>query len=202
MPGWLVALGVAAQIIISVAAIWGERIRAILLRPRLRLMLSSPHGTLETDQSSLVPVRCYRLRVTNQAAHPEAREVEVLLTELAQRGPDGKPQPPVPDLPLPLPLRWRHQELYLTRVRTIGRATVAEADLITAFADRLQLMLLMPAPFNFPDMMKGEQHFWVTVIARGLNGESRPLRLKIDWDGQWDRGDAEMAQHLIITVEK
>jgi hypothetical protein len=79
---------------------------------------------------------------------------------------------------------------------------VAEADLITAFEDRLQLMLLMQAPFNFPAMMKGEQHFWVTVIARGLNDESRPLRLKIDWDGQWERGDAEMAQHLTIAVEK
>ena len=37
------------------------------------------------------------------------------------------------------------------------------------------------------------------MVARGLNGASKPLRF--DWDGEWDRGDAEMARHLIITVE-
>jgi len=46
--------------------------------------------------------------------------------------------------------------------------------------------------------MYGEQHFWITAVARGLNAQSRPLRLKIDWDGKWETGDAEMAQHLTI----
>jgi len=56
-------------------------------------------------------------------------------------------------------------------------------------------------PLDFPSNMHGQQHFWITLVARGLNGESQPLRLRVDWDGEWDRGNAEMARHLMITVE-
>lgn len=59
----------------------------------------------------------------------------------------------------------------------------------------------MVTPLNFPATMEGrETHIWVTVIARGINGKSNPLRLRIDWDGEWERGDAEMASHLILAV--
>jgi hypothetical protein len=41
----------------------------------------------------------------------------------------------------------------------------------------------------------------VTAIARGLDCESNQIRLRIEWDGEWEFGDDEMAKHLVITVE-
>lgn len=149
------------------------------------------------DDGRFVAARYYHVQVTNRASHPEAREVEVLLTALDKRGPDAKPQRIFEGA---LPLIWQYQQLY-PKSRTIGQATAAEADLLIAREDRLQLSLMI-TPLNFPATMEGpETHIWVTLIARGLNGESNPLRLSIDWDGQWERGDAKMATHLIVAPD-
>jgi hypothetical protein len=126
----------------------------------------------------------------------EAREVEVVLTQLDIRGPDGEPQTVFVGA---LPLLWQHQQLYNSRTRTIGRTTITEVDLLAVFEDRLQFTLMV-TPLNFPSTAVGETHFWVTVAARGLNGESRSLRLRVDWDGGWAAGTDEMARHLIIAI--
>ncbi|MGH7248434.1 MAG: hypothetical protein ACREH9_10045 [Pseudomonadota bacterium] len=136
------------------------------------------------------------MQVTNSASRPEAREVEVLLVRLDGKGPDGKPQRIFEGSLL---LQWQHQQLY-PKSRTVGRATVAEAELLIACEDRLRLAPMLTR-FNFPAAMRGETHIWVTVVARGLNGERQPMRIKIDWDGKWDRGSAEMATHLIVAPD-
>jgi hypothetical protein len=87
------------------------------------------------------------------------------------------------------------------RTRTVGRATAADADLLYVRSEFLKITLML-TPNNFPDTMLGASegaHFWLTLVARGLESESRPLRLTIDWDGRWEDGDAEMRQHLTIT---
>jgi hypothetical protein len=207
MPAWVSELGVAAQVVIAIMAIWGEKIRA-WFGPSLRLALPKPRGQFETlaeapDQEGrsvpqFSPARFYRLRVTNRASHPEAREVEVFLTQLDLRGPDGQPQTIYTGA---LPLMWQHQGHYPAN-RTIGRATVADVDL---FFVQPGLLSLTPTvtPLNFPSKMQGgEQHFWVGVVARGVNGESNPMRLRVDWNGRWDGSDTEMAHHLIVAVER
>jgi hypothetical protein len=207
MPAWVPEVGVVAQIAIAIMAIFGERVRA-WLSPRLRLELLDPHGQIETlavrqaDAASVqfTPARYYHLRVTNHTAHPEAREVEVLLTQLDLQGPDGKPQAVFSGA---LPLNWQHYDL---RSRTIGRASLAVADLLAIHAginDSPPTLFFSPLirPISFPAEMIGGQHFWLTLIARGLNGESNTLRLRVDWDGSWDRGDAEMARRLIVTAQ-
>jgi hypothetical protein len=206
MPAWVAEAGVAAQVIIAIAAIFGERIRA-LLGPQLRLQLANAQGQSQTlavtlpgaTSVQIIAGRYYHVRVTNRAAHPEAREVEVLLTQLDIRGPDGNPQTVFNGA---IPLSWQH---YDARSRTIGRATIANADLFAIHAgigDGRPTLFFTPRvqPIDFPAQMIGEQHFWLTLIARGLNGESRPLRLRVDWDGEWDRGDAERAKRLIIVA--
>jgi len=210
MPAWVAEAGIAAQVVIAVAAIFGERIRA-LLGPQLRLQLADPLGQSQTlavtvpDPSGAAPVqiipgRYYHARVTNRTSHPEAREVEVLLTQLDIQGPDGNPQTVFSGA---IPLGWQHYDM---RSRTIGRATIANADLFAVHAGLnggQPTLFFVPKiqPIDFPAQMIGAQHFWLTLIARGLNGESKPLRLRVDWDGGWDRGDAEMAKRLIVTVQ-
>ena len=99
MPAWVAEAGIAAQVVIAIAAIFGERIRA-LLGPQLQLQLvnvQGQHHTLAIGLHDATPVhiiasRYYHVRVTNRTAHPEAREVEVLLTQLDLQGPDNNPQ--------------------------------------------------------------------------------------------------------------
>jgi hypothetical protein len=62
----------------------------------------------------------------------------------------------------------------------------------------MELMPLVPTT-TFPMIHSGETHLWVTAVARGLDGESKPCHLKIDWDGRWERGDTEMANHFKMT---
>jgi hypothetical protein len=138
--------------------------------------------------------RYFHLRVTNGSRFPVAREVQVLITALDIRGPDSEPQRIYTGA---LPLVWRHQQLHGLS-RSIGSRTEADADLLFVRNGVLQLTPMLVSN-NFAATMLGESHFWITAVARGLDGESKPLRLKIDWDGQWERGDAEMGRHLRIS---
>ena len=205
-PAWVTELGIVGTWIIAIAAIWGEKIRSRLFRPGLHLALLSEVGEFVMEaqppkkkggQAHFVPTRYFRLRVTNARSFPAAREVEVLLTKLEKRGPDGRPQAMYAG---PLPLTWRHQEIY-PRTRTIGHSTEADVELLS-IQDGLLKLRPMLVPDNFPETAAGETHLWITAIARGLEGESAPLRLRIDWDGVWEHGDSEMASHFVISAEK
>jgi hypothetical protein len=203
---WVSIIGVIASSVIAVAALWGERIRAALFRPDLRLELVSSLGERErfgleatSSGQAMGPVpasrRTYRLRVSNRARYPAALDVEVLLTHFALRGPDGRPQ----ESPTgSLPLMWRYQSLY-PRNRTIGHTTALEAELLFVSEGVIQLAPMDPPGFSLT--MYGAQHFWATAIARGFNGESRSLRLRVDWDGLWEPGDIEMSRHLTIRID-
>ena len=132
MPAWVSEVGVAAQIAgvaatvtIAALAVWGERIRALFLKPKLRLQLRNEFGEL-TDQHLLnkagnvvgvLPARYYHLRVTNETHFPAAHEVLVYLTRVEKPGPDGDPQTLYET---DLPLSWMHPQLYRTPDRTSG----------------------------------------------------------------------------------
>jgi hypothetical protein len=98
--------------------------------------------------------------------------------------------------------RWHGTISRFTRMRgRIGRTTMPHVDLLYVGAQFLRLTpMLEPSPINLGDTRAGEQHFWVIVVARDIDAESRPVRLRIDWDGYWEPGDTEMGHHLRITV--
>ena len=197
---WLAVGGTWA---IAALALWGEKIRAALFKPKLRLELStSGERTRFVDgpEEERYPVHHYHLRVTNQR-RVIAHDVQVLVTRLDLLGPDNRPQPYYTSAHLPL--AWRLQEIY-GNSRTIGRATKADASLLYVRQEFLRITLIL-TPNNFPDTMAGitgGAHFWLTLVARGLESESRPLRLKIDWDGRWEEGESEMRRHLTIVKSR
>lgn len=195
-PVWLSALGVASSVAIAIVAIWGEKIRAAVFRPDLRLALLSNSG--QRENAGATSARYYRLRLTNHALYPAAQEVQVFLTRMELRGPDGQPQTIFTGA---LPLPWQYRSLYPS-ARTIGQKTIADVDLffVSPELPRLQLTTVFDPPNFAANVQGGGQHFWVTAIARGLNGESKLLRLQIDWDGRWEHGDHEMGRHLTISV--
>jgi hypothetical protein len=200
-PTWVSVVGIAGTWLIAIAAIWGDRIRAFLLRPRLELRVLSPIGEFLNvlsdrgpDGVVFVPTREFYIRVTNTRYHPVVNDVEVLLTRIEHVGPNGLPQHAYGGL---LPLPWRHPEFYASP-RKIGRTT--EADVLLLRLQQTQFAFTPKViPENFPSANVNETHLWVTLVARGLEGESPPLRLKIDWDGVWERGDAEIQRHFVLA---
>ena len=84
--------GIVGTWVVGVLAIFGERIRAMVFRPKLHLALKSSVGIYTTQTASASPdtiehllppitkhARYYHLRVTNRAIYPTAQDVQVLL---------------------------------------------------------------------------------------------------------------------------
>jgi hypothetical protein len=198
---------------VAIAAIWGDWIRAKLLPPRLRLELSDPEGQripqvieyvappgfqiINPPQESHV-ARYYHLIVSNDKPFAVAHEVQIVMTRLEGVGPGGQPQE---IYRVPLPLSWRNQrELDPRPWRTLGGRS-HEADLLFVREDGLLQFTPMAFPRDFPGLYKESVVLWVTLEAWSIEGASRPLRLKVAWDGKWERGDAEMKRHLQIIPE-
>jgi hypothetical protein len=200
VSAWVGALG---PWVVAGAAIWGERIRAAVLRPKLCLKLASNVGE-RTEQvmmegdlvTAVLPARYFHLRVINRRRFPAAHEVQIFMTKLEIPGPDG--QQPRTIYSVPLPFTWHYPELYPNPLRTIGYTTVAQASMFFVRPGMLQLTLPL-VPTNLSNTFQPNAHFWITAIARGIDGKSNSVRLKVDWDGTWESGDAEMTQHLTIT---
>jgi len=57
------------------------------------------------------------------------------------------------------------------------------------------------APNHFPATHKGSTSLWVTLQAVANEADSPPVRLRIDYNGQWHTGDAEMGRNVSVTVE-
>lgn len=184
VPAWVLEIGTAAQIVIAAAAIWGDRIRARLSRPRLQLILRDEVGDSEPREVpdlGIVTVRYCRLEVRNPTRFSIASEVQVFITQIVMREPSGRI---ITQFYGAAPLEWQYQELYQPS-RNLGHATVAVTNLFFLHRDFTQLTLAgQAAPPNIGGRRRGAQNFWITAVARGLNAESPSLRIEIQWDGQ------------------
>jgi len=182
MPAWVSELGVAAQVVIAVAAIWGEKIRAGLTRPRLHLTPVGGPGDAEPrvlPNGNIVTVRCHRLQVRNHTRYTVANEVQVFISQIESREPSGRIRTTFTGA---VPLAWQHEELY-PKVRNIGHSTVALVNLLYRHGDTIRLLpMTQQVPINVGDSIRGPLNFWITVMARGLNAESKPMRLEIQWE--------------------
>jgi hypothetical protein len=207
VPTWLTEVGIIGTWVVGILAICGDRIRAAVFKPKLHLELKSSVGiyTTQTIQTpsphpidQLLPpktthARYYHLRVTNRAIYPTAQDVNVMLLGVERRDDDFRRSG---ELYVPLVLGWAGSVYPLNR--SIGSKTDAVADLFFVREDVLRFLPVV-VPNNFQAEYVGETHLTVTAIARGIDCESNPIRLNIDWDGKWDFGDDEMAEHLVIS---
>jgi hypothetical protein len=207
---WIALGGVIGTWFIFSAAIWGERIRSWLFKPQLRLDLISPRGEHLTETITTIdpnadsplrsytrPARRYLVSVTNTNRWPIAHNVQIVIERLEREGPDGSPTPAWTG---EIPLQWVDREIH-PLLRTIGRPARAALAVVTDDSTRgrkeLHLMPLIE-PSNFQRSYYARTHLWVTLMATADEADSQEVRLEIAWDGQWNDGDSEMAQHLTI----
>jgi hypothetical protein len=94
-------------------------------------------------------------------------------------------------------LTWVRQEI-LPLAPDIGRNAKADASLLYVRDDGVLSFTPLVFPNHFPRPPSGRVDYWVTLQARSLETESKLVRLKIAWDGQWDPGEKEIANHLHV----
>jgi hypothetical protein len=198
VPTWFTEFGIVGTWVVGFLALFGDRIRAWCFKPKLHLELNSDVGSYspQSDGKRITGhARYYHLRVTNRRTYPKADDVQVLLLGVENiRDQNRRPG----DLYVPLPLGWSNGLYPLAR--SIGSKTEGIADLLFVRDDGLLRFVPVVVPLNFPAEYSGETHLHVTAIAKGLECESNVIRLRIDWDGVWERDEAAMKKHFLISA--
>lgn len=201
MTWWVslvVAIGTLAAVVV---ALFGEWFRAKMFAPRLRLALASPRGDATpvtlmapSGESRIEQARYYRVRVSNQVRWPKATQARVQLIRLEEPGPDGQ-------LLLKwtgqIPLEWTHQQI-VPFERTIGPD--ASCDLCSVVKGKwLKLHpLIMPANLADLALRRSAADITVNLQVTSSEADSGIYRFRMAWDGQWNDGETEMAQHLVV----
>ena len=199
---WWVNVAIAVGTVGAVlVALFGERVRGWLFKPRLVLTVPNPQGERQpvqlrapTGEVRTEEARFYHLRVTNSARWPKATEVQVFLTRIEDPGPDG-------DLQLrwatEVPVKWKFQEIQPLS-RTVGPH--ADCDLCSVVKNKWVQLHPLIVPNNLTEFARRRERFDMVLSfeARSAEASSSPKRIKISWDGQWHDGESEMAKHLVI----
>lgn len=193
-------VGAIATSLAVFMALFGDWARSKLWSPRIGLSLPNQRGELTTETHKVTKqqnqARYYHLRVSNPARWPVARDVRILLIRLEDIGPDGQPRL-VWAHDDGIPLRWRFAEIH-PLLRTIGPS--ADADLCSVRDVGPLSLHPIIGPANLQVQYTGPTDIFLTFQARGTESESANFRVRISWDGQWAPGEAEMAQHLRLSV--
>ncbi len=205
---WLVKAAAATVTLFAVIiALFKDSILAKWFPPKLRLELKSRTGeripigsapmTREAEKAFVglhaqpKPGLFYRLRVSNIRVWPVVTNVQVYLLSIEELN-DGSL---VESWSGEVPLRWQHQEIYPV-ARTIG--TPINCDLCAAVNDGNFFLYPIVTPNNLRNQRMSPIHLVLSFQARSDQCLSPIIRIKIDWDGEWDAADAEMQKHFQI----
>jgi hypothetical protein len=202
MTWWVnlvIAVGTLAAVVVALFGAW---IRAKLFIPRLALELDNPRGdatpvvlTAPDGQSRIEQGRYYRIRVSNRNRWPKATQVRVQLVRYEEPGPDGQLQLKWAG---EVPLQWTHQQI-VPLERTIGPS--ATCDLCSVVKDKWLQLHPVILPANLGELAKRRTAADITISLKVTSSEAdSPIsRFRVSWDGKWNDGEIEMAQHLILT---
>lgn len=192
---WVGAIATSLAVFL---ALFKDVILRFFFAPKLKLTLEKPEGEKSRakvqSNGQETPARYYHLKVSNsRRGVSSAQDVQVYLTRLEQPG--------GPDKRLQVrwegntPMRWRDQEIHPLR-RKIGAAFDCDLCMVTnsGYAQILPLI----APLYLPTQLSPNTEFVLSLQARSVEIDSAPLRVRIWWDGKWEDGDKEMANHFIV----
>lgn len=192
----------ALQVLVAVAtllAVWaalfGRWFQGKYLPPKLRLWINDPQGDRQisgyNDGGAAETIWCH-IRVSNDQRSSPASRVEVRLMQIEVEDDAGN-----------LSVHWRGEALmhWRSEIRlkrsdiTIGADH--DCDLF-ALSKRgfVQIATKTTDPFVFHQKC----HVVMTLRAFSLEGESAPVRVKINWDGGWPIGSPDPEKQLQFFV--
>lgn len=193
----IIAIATVAAVIV---ALFGDRIRASMFKPKLKLELKEPLGSkTETTlgENKSAPSRYYHLSVTNKIRWPKAHNVQVFLSLIETPGPDGEFRTAwVGDVPM----RWQFQEFNPLK-ETIGSTKFCDLCEVTKGKWLQILPVFVPNALRHRFRIHDEPakpRMRLTLQARSDESDSEPILVEIAWDKEWYDGDREMADHFIV----
>jgi len=209
----LVIDGVAAlgTIGVAVLAIWGDKIRATLAPPKLRIdfpdcdslrghvaRLSSPPGV--TIAGGLPRVMWYTLKVVNERVWLTCHNCRVLLMGISRRGPDGVYRPE--SFPVPRQFWWAPSESTPREV-SLGREHVFDFGFLGEQPEAVFRPTLYSEPNEFPGYVgiKDSVRYSLAITADNFHSPMYQV-FEVSWDGMWSDNPDLMAKHLTIREVK
>ncbi len=193
MADWdLIFKGVGAGVALVgvLVSLYVLRLRNWLSPPRLELALVNPEGwqgaVYFLDESNkAAPARevkgiWYHVRVSNKTRWSPVAGVHVFLLSIEAPDASGAFQQVWREPPTALV--WRF-EAGNSEPKTIGRAE--ECELCLILKDTRVLRLSPIKENQVPNTFSPPVTLILTLQARGVEADSEPYRLRINWQGQW-----------------
>ncbi len=189
MTFWTAIAAVATSSAVLVA------LKDVLFPPRLKVSFPNPAGELtELTQGGKVIdlTRYYYLEVTNtrRAFSSPAHEAQLFLLRLEPLTSQGVGWTGA------IPIRWRNHE-HVPKARTVGPAVDCDFVRVVSSPPALELLPTF-RPNNLQVHWTTKCDFITDVQARSNETDSRVVRFRVTWDGQWDQDADAMRQHLRI----
>ena len=197
-----IAVGTLSAVLV---ALFGQAFRAKFFPPKLSvsladtlgeatmLMIPPPSGSNESGRTT--EARYYHLRVTNSRRWSPATDTRVVLLQVEEPGPDGTLQVRWTG---DIPLSWRHNTIF-PPYRVVGPD--AYADLCSVVNGNWIQLHTLVQPFSLRTVRQEPTTMVVSVQALSTQANSKALRLRISWDGKFEKGAQEMQNHLTIKEE-
>jgi hypothetical protein len=204
----LTALGTVGAVLV---ALFGQFLPR-LFTPQLQLTKSDSNGVRQRVQvvttRGVIPApreglgRYYQLEVSNARRWTKAHNVRVMLLKLEAEtvagwieswGGGG------------IPLQWQHQNA-LGSTRTLGPPALADLFNVLRLdgAPPVTQLGLTPifGPLGVELNYAGACGLRVTLQAQSDETDSDRFVVTLRWDGHWEDGAMEMAQHVRWTIER
>lgn len=194
-------LGTLATFIAVFVALFGSRLRHRLTPPRLSIALSSANGAAGTlhvfDPATNKATHqtsgfWHHVRVENKTRADPVTGVHIFL--LLIEAPDVASGEFERVWEGDAKLGWRHEPD--PEPKKIGYP--AECDLCHILKEPLEVRLSPLVRGQVPDRFTQPFKLALTLQARGVEADSRPLRVEISWNGKWSDDRAEMSRHLVV----
>lgn len=191
---------------VAIMAIWGERVRAWLAPPKLRIELHTPSGspTRLTIPGTLTPgggIRSmyYHLKVVNQRSWLTANNCRVLLKAISRRGPDGSFLKV--HMPVPAQFVWANEGDTTSRV-SVTKESILDFGSLSEGATAFMPLLHVYANNLNAAVAKNEAVRYHLEIDASNFVSPRHQTFEVAWDGGWSFEPEQMQHHLTVREIK
>ena len=184
--------GTVVAVAVIVVAVFGEKIRQWLSRPKITLSLREPNLTATNNQ---IWGWYYLLKVENSRRTCPAENVRAMMTKVYKKGPDNSWFEQRFSGPTQVMWQWPKT---MPQFLTVGPEVNATFAAVLQNAREIELRMYW-YPNNLSQHIKPNDPTRLCFKAVSDVDESNEITIEIAWDGQWIRGRTEMAEHLIIN---
>jgi hypothetical protein len=197
------AIAAFGTFLVAFIALFGSWLRNWIWPPELTISLVSDEGhpltvwTFDTTTGKQIHQTSgfwYFVRVENSTRWNPVTDVYIFLLAVEQENAAGELTPVWSGRQA---LHWRQDDSL--QPKKIGYSS--ESDLCHILENPSQVKLgLLVANQMSPEIFTDKFRIAVTLQARGVEADSKPLRIKISWDGKWSADKDEMKKlHLVFN---